>query len=66
VLVAVLFHQPVRWLFHAIFSDTPPGYGHGLIFAYGMWFVVLGFVYFPYWWFADLKQRRKEWWLSYL
>jgi hypothetical protein len=67
VLVAVLFHQPANWLFHgAIFSDTPSGYGHGLPFVYLMWFTVLGILYFPCRRFADLKQRRKDWWLSYL
>jgi uncharacterized membrane protein len=67
VLVAVIFRQPVHWLFHgAIFSDTPPGYGHGLALVYGMWCVALAILYFPCRWFADLKQRRKEWWLSYL
>jgi uncharacterized membrane protein len=67
VLVAVLSRQPAHWLFHgAIFSDTPSGYGHGLPFVYLMWFTVLGILYFPCRWFADLKQRRKEWWLSYL
>ena len=67
VLVAVLFRQPVRWLFHgAIFSDRPPGYGHGLAFVYLMWFMALLILYVPCCWFGDLKQRRKEWWLSYL
>jgi uncharacterized membrane protein len=67
VVVAVLFRQPVHWLFHgAIFSDTPPGYGHGLAFVYGMWLLALSLLYFPCRWFADLKQRRKDWWLSYL
>lgn len=67
VLVAVLAGQPTRWLFHgAIFSDTPLGYGHGLPFVYLMWLVALAMLYFPSRWFADLKQRRKDWWLSYL
>jgi uncharacterized membrane protein len=67
ILVAVLLRQPTRWLFHgAIFSDTPPGYGHGLPFVYLMWLVVVAILYFPCRWFAGLKQRRKDWWLSYL
>jgi uncharacterized membrane protein len=67
VLVAALYRQPVRWLFHgAIFSDTSPGYGHGLAFVYLMWFAALLILYLPCRWFAELKQRRKNWWLSYL
>lgn len=67
VLVAVLAHQPVRWLFHgAIFANTPDGYGHGLPFVYLMWLTAVIILYFPCRWFAGLKQRRKDWWLSYL
>jgi hypothetical protein len=67
VLVAAIANQPVRWLFHgAVFSDVPPTYGHGLPFVYLMWFTVLLILYFPCRWFAELKQRRNEWWLSYL
>ena len=67
VLAAVLTRQPVHWLFHgAIFTDTPQGYGHGLAFVYVMWLTVVVILYFPCRWFAGLKQRRKDWWLSYL
>jgi uncharacterized membrane protein len=67
IFVAVLVGQPTRWLFHgAISSDAPPGYGHGLGFVYAMWFVVLVILYFPCRRFAELKQRRRDWWLSYL
>jgi uncharacterized membrane protein len=67
VLVAVLAHQPVGWLFHgAIFTNTPDGYGHGLPFMYLMWLTAVMTLYFPCRWFAGLKQRRKDWWLSYL
>ena len=67
VLVGVLTHQSVGWLFHgAIFSESPAGWGYGLAFVYAMWLVVLVTLYFPCRWFADLKQRRKDWWLSYL
>jgi uncharacterized membrane protein len=67
VLIAALTHQPVRWLFHgAIFANTPEGYGHGLAFVYGMWLTAVGILYFPCRWFAALKQRRRDWWFSYL
>ncbi len=68
VLMAVLFHQPVDWLLHGAFliNFIPEGYGHGLPFIYLMWLTVLVVMYFPCRWFMGVKQRRKDWWLSYL
>ena len=68
VLMAVLFHQPAAWLLHGAFmrNDIPDGYGHGLPFVYLMWLTVLVILYFPCAWFMGVKQRRKDWWLSYL
>src|SRR5580698_558826 len=68
IAVAPLFHQPVRWLFHGGFFllGTPDDYGHGLPFIYLMWIITIAILYFPCCWFAALKARRKDWWLSYL
>lgn len=68
VLMAILFHQPYQWLLHGAFmaNDMPDGYGHGLPFIYLMWLTVLVVLYFPCRWFMSFKQRRKDWWLSYL
>lgn len=68
VLMALLFHQPYQWLLHGGFfaNDIPDGYGHGLPFIYLMWLTVLVLLYFPCLWFMGVKQRRKDWWLSYL
>ncbi len=68
ILMAMLFRQPVDWLFHGgfILNGIPDGYGHGLPFIYLMWFTVLVILYFPCRWFMGVKQRRKNWWLSYL
>jgi uncharacterized membrane protein len=68
VVMAVLFHQPMDWLLHGAFlmNATPDGYGHGLPFIYLMWLTVLLILYFPCLWFMGVKQRRKDWWLSYL
>jgi uncharacterized membrane protein len=67
IAVAPLFHQPVDFLFHgAFFGGTPDDYGHGLPFIYLMWVITIVILYFPCRWFAALKQRRKDWWLSYL
>jgi uncharacterized membrane protein len=68
VVVAMLMHQPYAWLLHGgfWFFDLPEGYGHGLPFVYLIWAVVIVLLYFPCRWFAELKQRRRDWWLSYL
>ena len=68
IAVAPLFHQPVAWLFHGGFFllGTPDDYGHGLPFIYLMWLIVIVILYYPCRWLAALKQRRTDWWLSYL
>ena len=67
IVIAASTGQPVRWLFHgAIFGDTPDSYGYSLGMVYLMWVFTLLLLYFPCRWFAGLKQRRKDWWLSYL
>ena len=68
VILASAFHQPVQWLLHGAFwmNRLPDGYGHGLPMIYAVWIAAVALLYFPCAWFADLKQRRKSWWLSYL
>jgi uncharacterized membrane protein len=68
VILAVACHQPVQWLLHGAFwmNRLPDGYGHGLAMIYAVWFAAVAMLYYPCVWFADLKQRRKSWWLSYL
>lgn len=67
IAVAVMLHQPARWLIGGFFNGPPPnGYGHGLLFVYLMWIIALVILYFPCKWYAELKQRRKDWWLSYI
>ncbi len=65
---AVLFHQSTSWLLQGAFwaAPNPPGYGHGLPFIYAMWALVIVLLYFPCAWYAELKARRKDWWLSYI
>ena len=68
VLMALLFRQPVSWLLHGGFflNPIPDGYGHDLPFIYLMWITAVAALYLPCRWWAGLKQRRKDWWLSYL
>jgi K+-transporting ATPase A subunit len=41
-------------------------YGYPLWVVYAMWIVVLALLYPACLWFARLKRRRDDWWLSYL
>jgi len=67
VIVGVLHHESVGWLFHgAFFGETPDGYGYNLPFVYLMWMIAVTLLYVPCRWFAGLKERRRDWWLSYL
>ena len=67
IAVAAARGQSLGWLFHgAIFGDTPPGYGYNLPFVYLTWITAVVLLYFPCRWFADLKKKRHDWWLSYL
>jgi len=67
VLMAVVFHQPVAWLLHgAMFAGTPDNYGYHLPFVYLMWITAVVILYFPCRWYEGVKQRRKDWWLSYI
>jgi uncharacterized membrane protein len=64
---AALYHQPTAWLFGAFWvAPNPPGYGHGLPFIYAMWALAIVLLYFPCAWFAEVKARRRDVWLSYL
>jgi len=57
------------WLFanHPMGNPPPPdGYTWSLPALYVVWLVAIAMLYFPCRWFAGLKARRKDWWLSYL
>jgi uncharacterized membrane protein len=68
-LAAYLAGQPVGWLFAGL-PDQPrpnPGnLGFSLWVVYVSWFVGLLLLYPLCRWFAYLKRRRRDWWLSYL
>jgi uncharacterized membrane protein len=44
----------------------PPGYGLSLPGNYAVWLLIVVSLYPLCRWFAALKQRRREWWWSYL
>ncbi len=57
------------WLFtnHPMGNPPPPaGYTWSLPLLYGVWAVAVAMLYVACRWFADLKARRREWWLRYL
>jgi uncharacterized membrane protein len=57
------------WLLtnHPMGNPPPPdGYAWGLPLLYLIWLMAIGMLYFPCRWFAELKVRRKDWWLRYL
>lgn len=70
-LIAVLLHlsfgKPVKWLFQTPFDWTPdPRIGFNLAVVYVSWLAGVLLLYPLCKWFAGVKARRKDWWLSYL
>ena len=67
VLAAIARGLPVAWLFSDIFpAAQPPEWPFSLPGVYAAWAIVLVLLYGPCRWFAGLKQRHREGWLSYL
>jgi uncharacterized membrane protein len=44
----------------------PPGFGYDLWVAYAVWIAIVAGLYPVCRWFAGVKERRRDWWLSYL
>jgi len=67
VATAVALHQPLGWLLRGGFIfGAPDGWGFGLPYIYLMWATTVVVLYFPCRWYEGVKQRRKDWWLSYI
>jgi uncharacterized membrane protein len=71
--VAVCFarYGEVHWIFESPSLDKypftpPPGWGFSLPVVYLVWATVVISVYPLCRWYAALKARRSDWWLSYL
>jgi uncharacterized membrane protein len=47
-------------------TDRPPGWGLALPGIYCLWAVFVLVLYPPCLWFSRLRNRRRDWWLSYL
>jgi uncharacterized membrane protein len=67
-VVARLTGQPAAWLIRAGFftQSAPPGYGHHLPLIYLVWAIAVLILFYPCRWYMGVKQRRRDWWLSYL
>ncbi len=60
-----------HWMFESPALDRypftpPPGWGYPLPVVYAAWVTVVALLYAPCRWFASVKMRRRDWWLSYL
>jgi len=73
IAIAVILHaafgKPVRWLFQTPvdwFTNPPQGNGFSLIVVYLSWIAGVLLLYPLCKWFAAVKARRRDWWLSYM
>lgn len=70
--LALLRYGRASFLFYAFPSLGgpmklyPPDYGYGLGVVYVVWIAVVAALYPLCLWFARVKERRRDWWLSYL
>jgi uncharacterized membrane protein len=68
--LAILTLMLVKHMVHVSIADTAIGkVGHGwfaLRGVYLVWICVVAALYLPCRWFAGVKARRRDWWLSYL
>jgi len=68
-LAGYLAGQPIAWLFVSPLnrpSPNPGNLGFSLWMTYACWFLGLLLLFPLCRWFAEVKRRRKDWWLSYL
>jgi uncharacterized membrane protein len=71
-LIAIIVHvaagKPWRWMFGNMMGVElpPPGVGFNLAVVYACWLVGVLLLYPLCKWFAGVKARRRDWWLSYL
>jgi uncharacterized membrane protein len=70
-LISLFLHfvtgKPVSWLFRSPMEFSPvQGIRFNLVVVYLSWIAGVALLYPLCKWFAGVKQRRKDWWLSYL
>jgi uncharacterized membrane protein len=65
VAAAAFAGSDLAWLFQDPIGTKPEGYSVSLLLIYVLWLGFLLTLYPLCRWFAALKQRRHDWWLSY-
>jgi uncharacterized membrane protein len=70
IAVCYARYGQVHWMFESpnlnSFPITPPpGWGYSLPVVYLVWIIVVAMLYPVCHWFAGVRQRRRDWWLSY-
>lgn len=65
VAVGMVLGFPARDMM-VIFYDYPKDFGISLPAVYALWIVIVVALYPVCRWFAGLKARRRDWWLSYI
>ena len=65
VLAAQLTWGRADWLYGATPAKPPAAAGFGLPVVYGAWLLGVTLLFFACRWFATLKRRRRDVWLSY-
>ena len=71
VILCYAQYGEAHWMFEspnlgAYPFTPPPGWGLSLPTIYALWVVVVVMLYPICRWFAAVKQRRTDWWLSYI
>ena len=68
IALHLAFGKPTGWLFESplSFGPAPQGIGFNLAVVYLSWIAGVVLLYPLCKWFAGVKQRRRDWWLSYL
>ena len=68
ILLHAAFGKPVSWLWRSPVDFFGPvgGVGFNLGVVYLSWIIGIALLYPLCKWFAGVKQRRRNWWLSYL
>lgn len=66
LLFSFIRHGRADWLYGSSPAPRPEGYGYDLWVVYAVWIFVILLLYPVCRWFADLKRRRRDAWLSYL
>ena len=67
ILTCLAMHAPTAFYFGLdVHLGGPKPIGFSLGVVYLIWIAIVAVLYFPCLWFAGVKARRRDWWLSYL